>query len=56
MSSSYSINWTFCSRQDTLKCFVVDGEESCREISPELQCKHAVHLFIAINKFVSDRL
>ena len=41
----------------TLAATVTEEEEEvfCEEISSEVLCKHAVELFIAVNKFMSDR-
>ena len=39
-----------------LAASVTEGEEEfCEEISSEVLCKHVVDLFIAENKFLSDR-
>ena len=40
----------------TLAATVTEEEEVfCEEITSEVLCKHAVDLFIAVNKFLSDR-
>ena len=40
----------------TLAATVIEGEEmSCEEISDEILCKHAVELFINVNKFLALR-